>query len=336
MNRIAYSTCEDSVIEKRMTQLAASLCLAALFCFTGCGGSNGSPPPPPPPPQTSSKLGPHVLGPPNNSGAATFLGACPRLAKWIVPYPGTDLAISSYKSTCPSGIVVLRVFVPTSMAAYSPTDDPVASAIDFWSKMSTQGLSSAGLPSQIDWLEGPNELDNLPNWYSDPTAANWVASFWSTLSDLMHNAGYNPLVASLVGGQPSPVSTFAPLATAMKSKSYKWGWGYHSYTFTASADVATENAYALYYRQVRDQNGLLGIPLVLSEGGYLTPSSTGWQGQLTSTGYLSWLKWFDAQIKSDPDVVGFTIFQVGNTTDWQSFDLTPMAQDLATYLKTGS
>ena len=222
------------------------------------------------------------------------------------------------------------------MATYTPADDPAASANDFWNKMAAQGLSLAGPPSNIDWLEGPNELDNLPNWYNDATAASWVASFWSTLADLMHNAGYNPLVASLVGGQPSPVAMFAPLATAMKSKSYKWGWGYHSYTFTASTDVGTENAYALYYRQVRDQNGLAGIPLVLSEGGYLTPSSTGWQGQLTSAEYLSWLKWFDAQIKSDPEVLGFTIFQVGNNTDWQSFDLTPMAQDLATYLKTGS
>jgi hypothetical protein len=35
-------------------------------------------------------------------------------------------------------------------------------------------------------------------------------------------------------------------------------------------------------------------------------------------------------------VVGVTIFQVGNTTDWQSFDLTPMAQDLANYLTNGS
>lgn len=162
------------------------------------------------------------------------------------------------------------------------------------------GLSAAGPPNQIDWLEGPNELDNLPNWYNDPTTANWVASFWSTLADLMHNAGYNPLVGSLVGGQPSPATVFAPLAAAMKSKAYKWGWNYHSYTFGATTSVSTETAYALYYRQVRDQNGLAGIPLVLSEGGYLTTSSTGWQGRLTNDQYLSWLKWFDAQLKQDP------------------------------------
>lgn len=45
---------------------------------------------------------------------------------------------------------------------------------------------------------------------------------------------------------------------------------------------------------------------------------------------------FDAQMKQDPEVAGLTIFQVGNTTDWQTFDLTPIAVDLASYLTTGS
>jgi len=312
------------------------LCLTA-FCFlTGCGGSGGSNTKPPTPTLSSSKLGPHILGTANNTGAVTILGGCPRIAKWIAPTPGIDLAIASYKSNCPGGAVILRVFIPSSVATYSVANDPSASANDFWNKMSAQGLSAAGPASQIDWLEGPNEIDNLPNWYNDPTAANWVASFWSALADLMHSAGYNPLVGSLIGGQPSPVTLFAPLATVMKSKTYKWGWSSHSYTFGATTSVSTEGAIALYYRQVRDQNGLAGIPIVLSEGGYLTPSSTGWQGQLTNDQYLSWLKWFDAQMQQDPEVLGLTIFQVGDTTNWQSFDLTPIAQKLANYLATGS
>jgi len=318
-------------------RLASFLCLTALFCSAGCGGSSSTTTSPPLPTQklSSSKLGPHILGSPSNSGAVTISDGCPRVAKWVAPSAGIDAAISSYKSRCPGGIAILRVFVP-SITAYSTADDPIASANDFWNKVSTQGLSDAGPASQVDWLEGPNELDNLPNWYSDPAAANWVASFWSTLADLMHTAGYNPLVGSLVAGQPSPVTVFGPVATAMKPKAYKWGWSYHSYTFGATTNVGTETAYALYYRQVRDQNGLAGIPLVLSEGGYLTPSSTGWQGQLTNDQYLAWLKWFDSQMKQDPEVSGLTIFQVGNTTDWQSFDLTPIAQQLKSYLSSGS
>lgn len=324
-----------SLVSRLATKIAFLLGLIFLFCSAGCSGSSPSPPPPPPH-LSSSKLGPHILTVTNNAGTATILDACPRVAKWLVPDVGVDLEISSYKNRCPGGIVVLRVYVSPSMAAYTVANDPAASASDFWNKMSAQGLSTAGTPSQIDWLEGPNELENLPNWYNDATAANWVASFWSSLADLIHNAGYSPLVGSLVGGQPSPVTSFGPIAAVMKAKPYKWGWSYHSYTFGATTSVSSESAYSLYYREVRDQNGLAGIPLVLSEGGYLTPSSTGWQGQLTSDQYLSWLKWFDAQLKQDPEVVGLTIFQVGNTTDWQSFDLTPMAQDLANYLTSGS
>jgi hypothetical protein len=336
MQPSARSTLVSGVIGYLTTRTASFLCLAGLLCSAGCGGSNSSQTRPPLSTLSSSKLGPHILGAPNNAGAAIILSACPSVVKWVAPSNGIDLAISSYKSRCPGGIVVLRVYVPTSMATYSGADDPASSATDFWNKMSTQGLSAAGPSNQIDWLEGPNELDNLPDWYNDPTTANWVAAFWSTLADLMHNAGYNPLVGSLVAGQPSPVTVFAPLAAAMKSKAYTWGWSYHPYTFGATMSVSTESAYGLYYRQVRDQNGLAGIPLVLSEGGYLTPNSTGWQGRLTNDQYLSWLKWFDAQLKQDPEVSGLTIFQVGNTTDWQSFDLTPIAHELANYLTTGS
>jgi hypothetical protein len=285
---------------------------------------------------SSSKLGPSVLGAPNNAGAVTILNACPRVAKWTAAMTGIDLAIANYKSRCPEGAVILSVYVSPSIATYSTTNDAAASANDFWNKMLAQGLSTSGQPNQIDWLEGPNELDNLPNWYNDPAAADWVASFWSTLADLMHNAGYIPLVGSLVAGQPSPATNFAPVALAMKSKAYRWGWCYHSYTFGATTIAGTESAYALYYRQVRDQNGLAGVPLVLCEGGYLTPTSTGWQGQLTNDQYLAWLKWFDGQMQQDPEVSGLTIFQVGNTTDWASFDLTPIAQEIANYLTTGS
>jgi hypothetical protein len=322
-----------------ITKPAFLLCFTMLFALNGCGNnptSGVSPPPGGPPPLSSSKLGPHVLGVSSNTGAVTILAACPRVAKWVIPNAGVDLAISSYKTRCPTGTVILRIYVPASLATYSVTNDPVASANDFWNKMLSQGLGAISHPAEIDWLEGPNELDNLPNWYNDAAAATWVASFWSTLADLMHAARYNPLVGSLEGGQPSPVTVFGPVATAMKSKAYRWGWSYHAYTFGATTNGATETAYALYYRQVRDQNGLAGIPLVLSEGGYLTTTSTGWQGRLTNAQYLSWLKWFDAQMKQDSEVVGLTIFQVGNTTDWQTFDLTPIAPDLANYLTTGA
>ena len=311
-------------------------CIACCVSIALAGCAGGSSNQQLQPPFSTSKLGPHILGAPENADIMTMLGACPRIAKWVAPSQGISLAISNYKNHCPQGIVVLRVYVSPAMASYTTANDPTVSANDFWNKMLAQGLSSAGQPNQIDWLEGPNELENLPNWYSDQTTAMWVSSFWSALADLMHNSGYNPLVASLVGGQPFPVTVFAPITVTMKSKGYKWGWSYHAYTFGATTSESIESAYALYYRQIREENNLAGIPIVLSEGGYIAPSSKGWQGQLTSDQYLSWLKWFDAQMKQDPEVIGLTIFQIGNTTNWQSFDLTPITSELVNHLTTGS
>jgi hypothetical protein len=54
---------------------------------------------------SSSKLGPSVLGAPNNAGAVTILNACPRVAKWTAAMSGIDLAIANYKSRCPEGAV---------------------------------------------------------------------------------------------------------------------------------------------------------------------------------------------------------------------------------------
>jgi hypothetical protein len=68
----------------------------------------------------------------------------------------------------------------------------------------------------------------------------------------------------------------------------------------------------------------------------LTTSSTGWHAQLTNDQYLSWLKRLDAQMQQDSDLSGLTIFQVGNTTDWQSFDLTLIALEFANYLTADS
>ena len=41
-------------------------------------------------------------------------------------------------------------------------------------------------------------------------------------------------------------------------------------------------------------------------------------------------------MQKDSDLSGLTIFQIGNTIDWQSFDLTLIALEFANYLAAGS
>jgi len=41
-------------------------------------------------------------------------------------------------------------------------------------------------------------------------------------------------------------------------------------------------------------------------------------------------------MQKDSGLSGLTIFQIGNTIDWQSFDLTLIALEFANYLAAGS
>src|SRR5579884_890090 len=61
--------------------------------------------------QVRSKLGPHLLGDPNDPGARTILSACPRVAKWLAAAGAAD-SIAQARASCPGLVVVLRVYVP--------------------------------------------------------------------------------------------------------------------------------------------------------------------------------------------------------------------------------
>lgn len=282
---------------------------------------------------SKSKLGPHILINVKDPGVQTLLNANPRVAKWVLPMAGTMQSLKAYKHKNPQGTTVLRVWWPVKVK-YDLSWKPADAAKDYWQNMVKGGLPLPA-PKEVDWLEGLNEFDNLPTdrWYDEPKASRWFAQFWSALADTMNAAGYHPMVGSFVAGQPK-VEALKPLAKVMKSKKYAWSWGYHSYTLGMTKDLKQEMEYTFHYRTLSKACDLQGIPLILSEGGFLDPpASKGWKASHTAAEYLNWLKWFDSEIKKDKDVVGLTIFQSGNKKDFASFDLEPLAKDLAAYLK---
>jgi hypothetical protein len=156
----------------------------------------------------------------------------------------------------------------------------------------------------------------------------------------MNAAGYTPLVGSVAVGNPHLDSDggnrMRPMASMIKSKPYPIGWSYHAYSGALSMDVATEQWCTFRYRKIIEETELEGIPLVLTEGGQdVCPTGTpgGWKNSsVTVQGYLDWLRWFDEELKKDPDVVGVTLFQVGNTGDWDQFDLGPLADELSVHI----
>ncbi len=289
-------------------------------------------------PTNALKLGIHELGPVNDPPTLTLIGGCPRVVKWLSNggISNSDIAgaMASYRAACPRSTTVLRVYVDAS-THYATTDSATADAADFWQKMQP-GLTGIP-PSSIDWLEGPNELDNLPDWYHDLPTAQWFATFWAALADTMNAAGFHPLVGSIAVGNPALAGDLGPgqpcamqpLATVITGKGYRIGWSYHSYTPNAQENEANELYYSLRYRLISQQTTLAGVPIVLTEGGEDAPG--GWQGITPPATYLAWLRWFDGEMHADADVTGMTIFQVGNRTNWNAFDLGPIASDLAAY-----
>ena len=266
-----------------------------------------------------SKLGPHLLGDPNDPAAQTLLAACPRVAKWVGADPAS---LSAFRTRCPQSAIVLRIYVPSTVH-YAATDDAALSANDFWVRIQPD----LPPPALIDWLEGPNELDNLPDWYHDMTAAEWFARFWDALADQMNAAGYHPLAGSIAMGNPALDGEMNPLAGVLRSKPYLVGWSYHAY----ADDLTQLDPWTLLrYRML----GMSGIPLVLTEGGQ-DGDRGGWRSSQRSTApteYLDFLARFDRELARDDDVVGVTLFQVGDRTSWADYDLSPIASDLAAHI----
>ncbi|HTL17780.1 MAG TPA: CARDB domain-containing protein [Patescibacteria group bacterium] len=275
---------------------------------------------------------------------SNIIAGNPRVLKILDLGSGTLQAARAYKASAPSGKIVLRIYTQTS---YAQTADPAASATNFWTTVLRPPLNglSASDRSLIDYLEGPNEGDSTPTWQS-LSAAQWFSTFWQNLSPLIAAAGFKPCVGSIAVGNPPGTpsvmqSYISALVPALRQAQTLGGaWSYHAYTLNYDTDVNVESFYSLRYRQFYSQftnqyPDLSSMPMILTEGGVDqsgTPSTSGWQARGTAADYERWLNWFDHQLAQDGNILGCTLFEIGNPTGWPSFDLEPIAGWMRDYL----
>ncbi|HOJ55837.1 MAG TPA: hypothetical protein PLI64_14915 [Phycisphaerae bacterium] len=281
-------------------------------------------------------------------GARQIIEAHPPVIKILDLHNSMIEAMRAYKAGTPNGRVVLRIY---TQKRYTASDDPAASARDFWNTVlapAVNGLSASDR-ALIDYLEGPNECESTPCWGGTLADAQWFNDFWVELAQKIADGGFKPCAFSIPVGNPpgTPEDMRARLdkiAPALrKCKQLGGAWSYHSYTGLYTTDAATEYWYALRYRQFYEyfataHPDLVNLPIILTEGGVDTggsPTGSGWQAHGNAAQYKNWLTWFDARLREDPQVIGCTLFQIGDASGWPSFELEPIAEWLARQIAVG-
>jgi hypothetical protein len=292
-------------------------------------------------PLSSSKLGIFIIGR-VTTAAQTILTACPKTIKIIDPQgnAASIQAIKDYKQNCRGGVAVLRFYNGTPGIKYGLGNNPEAAAEDFFQRAIAPNLSQLGNDkSFFDYLHTPNEFENTPEWWGKEKT-QWNGRFWLKLTTLNKNAGIKTCIGGIPVGNTSGEDLQHIVGELRQMKDMEAAFCYHSYTFTYSTDPNVEIHLSLRYRQYYSffsQNApdLLSLPLIISEGG-VAENGDPYAGYLKNNrieDYKNWLNWFDQELKKDSYVIGVTLFQIGNSSDWGYFNLEPIGNWLADRIK---
>lgn len=213
----------------------------------------------------------------------------------------------------------------------------------------------------VDYWEGWNEPD--PNLDGMP----WYARFEAERVREMARHGYRAAIGGFATGVPEmdEFALFLPAVRAAQEHGgilalheygaptldYLYGDplpGYPSYPDRGSLAFR----YRWYYRDILEPNGL-AIPLVITEqgidgiiGGRPGPDGLGWKhfqdywtdleawGSGGVQAYINQLAWYDAGVRQDGYVIGFTIFTAGGGSRWESYDVDEILPELAGYVQS--
>lgn len=293
---------------------------------------------------SQSKLGAFYIN--ATDGGRKVAQAGPKVIKVMDPQDNGGLMelVREYKRNYPGGIVVMRVYEGDT-PGYGVNSNPEQSAEDFWNKLLGPATSklTASDKQLITYLSGPNEYGNTPA-ITTSTEASWTARFWAKLAQIMAQNGFRPLLGEIPVGNLDGdlMPNFIPALRTIKSLG--GAWSYHAYSNEYTTDPGVEIWYSLRYRRFYDyirENApdLSDMPMILTEGGIDhsgNGKTDGWNGTLPPRGdrdlFLNWLTWFDGEIQNDPYILGVTLSQIGNNTDWSSFNLEPISDWLAGYI----
>lgn len=189
-------------------------------------------------------------------------------------------------------------------------------------------------------------LSFMPNMWEPKTVeqAEWYCRYVAIAAPKVAAMGFRPIILqSGVGGLPDKPEILDAMLPAFRiAKFYGGAWACHGYTLEYSKDLAVEQFYSLRYRRAYDylrkaHPDVADLTMILMEAGVDkagNPEKDGWQARGSKEKYIDWLKWFDAELCKDPQVLGAALFSIGggSGSGWKSFDVEPITDWLATYL----
>jgi hypothetical protein len=237
------------------------------------------------------------------------------------------------------GTITLGRFEET---AQTMTGDPVVRAQEFVVGHAARYLANPG----VDYWLGWNEPGIATAWQMQ-----WYAAFEAERARLMAGLGFKVAVGNFSTGTPE-ADVFASFLPAIETaKSLGGVLALHEYSAPTMMDgvglaipgheaEVDGGSLTLRYRYWYEHYlapARLVLPLVVTEagidGGVLPvqkPAVGGWRDvEATSAGdglssYLGQISWYDDELRRDPYVIGFAVFNAGDANGkWASFDVTP-------------
>ncbi len=309
-------------------------------------------PPPLDQPTGASKLGLHVT----RNSSPEIMDFVREVHPAVIVAVGDVGWLSEVKEISPETITVGRF----GEAEQKFTGDPVKRAQQFVDDHVERYLANDGVDYWLGWNEPVFESVEDAEWYAAFEAERTVA---------MAKLGLRVAVGNFSTGTPEPEEFEAFLPALSTVKKYDGVLAVHEYSAPTLQDgvgtglsgfdpLPDHGALALRYRYWYTEylwpQGL-DIPLIVTEagvdGGVLPPQGielNGWRDFDSSVAemdeplfvqtpetYLRQLSWYDDQLRRDPHVYGFALFNVGDDDGrWASFDMTDYLSDLTELVKS--
>lgn len=279
-----------------------------------------------------------------------LIEAGPRVIKVLDPQNNPKLMdlVRNYKRMYPDGIVIMRIYERTKNFKYlgPPYDIESEKAKEYWESVLQPEIEKIAPEDRklFDYLSATNEGDNTP-LPDTRDNAYWLSQFWSYLIDYISSSGIKPLIGEINVGILNPSDAIPQMNNSLTKLLDVHGiWSYHAYTIKYTQDVVQELETSLRYRQFYDYfnknyPNLSSLPMVLGEAGVDLSGggeTSGWQARGDDKRYKCWLIWFDGELQKDPQIIGATLFQIGNYDKWPSFNLDPIVSWLSDYIKGGN